>query len=311
MLMDKVVLTAQQEKKRVALISVLAAVLITGGKLIIGLLTGSIGILSEALHSGLDFVAAAITYFAVKIADKPADKEHQYGHGKFENLSAFAETLLLFVTCIWIVYEASHRLITGKIHIEISIWSYIVIISSIIIDFSRSRALSRAAKKYNSQALEADALHFSTDIWSSFVVLIGLVCADQFNFYMADPIAALVVAAIVILIAFRLGKRSIDVLLDRTSPETVKKITNIIQEIPDVLSFHDLKIRNSGSYTFVELNIHVDPSLTIEQAHEISHKVEERICTAIDKCEVHVHEEPENNHTGIKMDSHLTSIPPK
>ncbi|MCX6231585.1 MAG: cation diffusion facilitator family transporter [Bacteroidetes bacterium] len=296
--MKKADLTAQQEKKKVALISVFAAVLITGGKLIIGLLTGSIGILSEALHSGLDFVAAAITYFAVKIADKPADKEHQYGHGKFENLSAFAETLLLFVTCIWIVYEASHRLITGKTHIEVSVWSYIVVISSIIIDFSRSRALSRVAKKYNSQALEADALHFSTDIWSSFVVLIGLVCA-QFGYFIADPIAALVVAAIVILIAFRLGKRSIDVLLDRASPENIKKITAIIHGIPEVLSFHDLKIRPSGAYTFVELNIHVEPSLTIEQAHEISHKVEEKICAVIDKCEVHVHEEPENNHKAI------------
>jgi cation diffusion facilitator family transporter len=183
-------------------------------------------------------------------------------------------------------------------HIEVSVWSYIVIIASIIIDYSRSRALSRVAKKYNSQALEADALHFSTDIWSSFVVLIGLVCA-QFGIYMADPIAALIVAAIVIFIAFRLGKRSIDVLLDRTSPDDIKKITSIIIGIPEVLSFHNLKIRTSGAYTFVELNIHVEPSLTIEQAHEISHKVEETICSVIKKCEVHVHEEPENNHKTV------------
>ncbi|MEI6696996.1 MAG: cation diffusion facilitator family transporter [Bacteroidota bacterium] len=290
-------LVAQKEKKKVALISVIAAIIITTGKLIIGLLTGSIGILSEALHSGLDFVAAVITYFAVKISDKPADKDHQYGHGKFENLSAFIETLLLFVTCFWIIYEASHRILTGKTVIEVSVWSYIVVVASIIIDYSRSTALSKVAKKYNSQALEADALHFSTDIWSSFVVLIGLVCA-QFGFFLADSIAALIVAAIVIFIAFRLGKRSIDVLLDRTSPETIEKINNIIIGIPEVLSFHNLKIRTSGAFTFVELNIHVEPKLTIEEAHEISHKVEEIICAAVEKCEVHVHEEPENNHKG-------------
>ena len=129
-------LLAQKEKKKVALLSVFAAILITIGKLIIGLLTGSLGILSEALHSGLDFVAAAITYLTVRISDKPADENHQYGHGKYENFSAFVETLLLFITCFWIIYEASHRLITGKTEIEVSVWSYVVVIASIIIDFS-------------------------------------------------------------------------------------------------------------------------------------------------------------------------------
>jgi len=287
---------ALKEKKKVALISVFAAIVITLGKLIIGLLTGSLGILSEALHSALDFVAAAITYFAVKISDKPADNDHQYGHGKFENLSAFIETLLLFITCFWIIYEASSRLISGKIEIEVSIWSYIVVVASIIIDYSRSRALMRVARKYNSQALEADALHFSTDIWSSTVVLIGLICAE-FGFFMADSIAALVVALIVIFIAFKLGKRSIDVLLDRTSQETYIKVNGILKNIPEVLTYHNLKIRTSGAYTFVELNIHVNPLLTIEKAHEISHNVESLICQQIEKCEVHVHEEPDNNHS--------------
>ncbi len=288
-------LVAQKEKKKVALTSVFAAIIITGGKLIIGLLTGSIGILSEALHSGLDFVAAAITYLTVRISDKPADENHQYGHGKYENLSAFIQTLLLFITCFWIIYEATHRLITGETEIKISVWSYIVVVGSIIIDYSRSRALSRVAKKYNSQALEADALHFSTDIWSSLVVLLGLICA-QFGYFLADSIAALIVATIVIFVAYRLGKRSINVLLDRTSHETTEKINTVIKEIPEVLSFHNLKIRTSGAYTFVEVNIHVEPNLTIEQAHEISSKVEETICASVDKCEVHVHEEPENNH---------------
>ena len=301
-------LIATEEKKKVALISVFAAVVLTGGKLIVGLLTGSIGILSEALHSGLDFIAAAITYLTVRLSDKPADKNHHYGHGKFENLSAFIETLLLFITCFWIIYEATHRIISGKgleLNTIQTICSFIVVILSIIIDAWRSKKLYVVAKKHNSQALEADALHFSTDIWSSAVVLLGLVCVKIYEwtqlpiFFYADSFAALIVAGIVIFVAFRLGKRSVDVLLDRTSPETIEKITNVIKRIPEVLTFHNLKIRTSGAFTFVELNIHVEPSLTIEQAHEISHKVEEAIRASIDKCEVHVHEEPENNHKGL------------
>jgi cation diffusion facilitator family transporter len=203
-----------KEKKRVALISVFAAVFLTGFKLVIGILTGSLGILSEALHSGLDLVAAVITYFSVRISDKPADKEHHYGHGKIENLSALIETILLLVTCAWIIIEAIERLASGKTHIEVNVWSYIVVISSIIIDVSRSRALYKVAKKHNSQALEADALHFSTDIWSSAVVLFGLICSN-FGYFFADSVAALGVAIIVLFVSFKLGKKAIDVLIDK------------------------------------------------------------------------------------------------
>ena len=196
-----------KEKKKVALISVFAAIFLTGFKLVVGLLTGSLGILSEALHSGLDLVAAVITYFSVRISDKPADKEHNYGHGKIENFSALIETFLLLITSIWIIIEAIKRLVTGQTHIEVSVWSYIVVVSSIIIDITRSRALYKVAKKHNSQALEADALHFSTDIWSSFVVLLGLICAN-FGLFFADSVAALGVAVIVLVVTYRLGKRA-------------------------------------------------------------------------------------------------------
>ncbi|MFA5816314.1 MAG: cation diffusion facilitator family transporter, partial [Bacteroidales bacterium] len=231
-----------KEKNRIAFISVIAAIFLTGFKLIVGLVTGSLGILSEALHSGLDLVAAVITLFAVKVSDKPADKNHHYGHGKVENLSALIETLLLFITCFWIIYEAMHRLISGKTEIEVTVWSYIVIVTSIIIDLSRSRALSRVAKKYNSQALEADALHFSTDIWSSTVVLLGLICSN-FGFFFADSVAALVVAMIVIYVCYKLGKRSIDMLLDRVSPEIQEKVENQINHVTEITNYHDLKIR--------------------------------------------------------------------
>ena len=146
-----------KEKFRVAFVSMLAAIVLTATKTIVGILTGSLGLLSEALHSGLDLVAAIITLFSVSVSDKPADEHHHYGHGKVENVSALAETILLFITCGWIIYEAINRLVTGNTHIEVNIWSYIVISLSIVIDITRSRALSKTAKKYNSQALEADA----------------------------------------------------------------------------------------------------------------------------------------------------------
>jgi cation diffusion facilitator family transporter len=281
----------EKEKKRVAGISVFAAVFLTGFKLIIGLLTGSLGILSEALHSALDLVAAVITYFTVRVSDKPADKHHHFGHGKTENFSALLETILLIITCVWIVYEAINRLVSGNTHIEVTIWSYIVVISSIIVDVSRSRALYKVARKYNSQALEADALHFSTDIWSSTVVLIGLICAN-FGLFAADSVAALGVAIIVLTVSYRLGKKAIDVLLDRSPLTLCDEISSLIRLIPDVTYYHDLKVRVAGADTFVNVTIHVDPELNMNEAHAISHKVEKIICGRIERCEVHIHYEP-------------------
>jgi cation diffusion facilitator family transporter len=250
-------------------------------------------LLSEALHSGLDLVAAVITYFSVKLSDKPPDKEHNFGHGKIENFSAFIETILLFVTCIWIIYEAVHRLITGKTEIEVNVWSYVVVITSIIVDVSRSRALYRVAKKYNSQALEADALHFSTDIWSSSVVLLGLICA-QFGFFWADPIAALGVAMIVFFISYRLGKRSMDVLIDKAPNESIAITEKVLQGFPEIMRFHDIKIRTAGADTFVKVNIHLQPDLSLQHVHEICDRVEAEIMKSIPRCVVFVHPEPEN-----------------
>lgn len=198
-----------KEKKNAAFLSVIAAVFLTTFKLVVGILTGSLGILSEALHSALDLVAAIVTFFSVRVSDKPADKEHNYGHGKVENLSALIQTILLFVTCLWIIYEAINRLATGNTHIEITVWSYVIVILSIVIDVNRSRMLYRVAKKHNSQALEADALHFATDIWSSAVVLLGLIFAS-FGIHWADSVAALIVALIVFSVSYRLGKKAID-----------------------------------------------------------------------------------------------------
>ncbi len=288
------IIDLKDEKSRVAFFSVLAAIALTSIKIIVGIWTNSLGILSEALHSGLDLVAAVITLFAVRVADKPADKTHNYGHGKVENLSALVETLLLLLTCFWIIYEAVHRLISGKTDLDINIWSFIVVIVSIAIDYSRSRALSRVAKKHNSQALEADALHFSTDIWSSGVVLIGLIFAS-FGFFFADPIAALFVALIVIYVSYKLGKKAIDALLDRSPEESVEKIEAVLQSAKGITRYHDLRVRTMGAETLIEMNIHVTAGITIEAAHKISHDVEHEILNAIERCEVHIHIEPEDS----------------
>lgn len=283
----------QKEKKQVALLSVLAAVFLTSFKLIIGLLTGSLGILSEALHSGLDLFAAVITYFSVRVSDKPADKQHNFGHGKVENFSALIETILLLITCVWIVYEGLSRLVTGSTHIEVTVWSYIVVITSIVIDFSRSRALKRVAKKYNSHALEADAVHFSTDIWSSSVVLFGLICAN-FGYFFADAVAALGVALIVLLISYRLGKKSIDVLLDTAPQETIDLVKHTLNEFKEVKHFHSLKIRTAGADTFVKVNVHLDPDMSLRQVHEICDKIENEIGNRIERSEVYIHAEPQD-----------------
>ena len=280
-----------KEKKDVALISIFASVFLTGSKLIIGIFTGSLGILSEALHSALDLLASLITYFSVSVSDKPADKQHNFGHGKVENFSAFLETILLLVTCGWIIYEAIIRLVSGNTHIGVNIWSYIVIISSIIIDINRSRILAKVAKKYNSQALEADAIHFSTDIWSSVVVLFGLLCAN-FGFYFADSLAALGVACIVLLVCFKIGKRSVDVLLDKAPKDTICKIELILASFPQVESFHDLKVRTAGADTFVMLVVILESEIMLTKAHEICDNVEVEICNVIDRCDVFVHAEP-------------------
>ncbi len=282
-----------KEKKRVAFISVLAAIFLAGFKLIIGVLTGSLGILSEALHSALDLVAAVITYFSVRISDKPADADHNYGHGKIENLSALIETALLLITCVWIVYEAIERLTSGKTHIEVTVWSYLVVVSSIIINYSRSKALYRVAKKHNSQALEADALHFLTDIWSSVVVLFGLICAN-FGYYFADPVAALIVAAIVLLVSYKLGKKAVDVLLDKAPEETVDKVQEILATYQDIKKFHSLKVRTAGADTFIKFNIHLEPRLSLKQVHDVCDQIEKDIQQAIPRSEVYVHAEPQD-----------------
>ena len=290
---------AKKEKRAAALSSVIAAIGLTTFKLIVGLLTNSLGILAEAAHSGLDLVAAAMTYFAVRVSDKPADEEHPFGHGKIENLSALFETVLLLATSGWIIYEAIQRLFFVSIKVEASIWSFIVMGASIIIDFTRSRLLSRAAIKYKSQALEADALHFSTDIWSSSVVILGLIGLSIASripgldwMHRADSIAALVVAVIVIYISAELGWRTISALLDTAPRGLAEKIEKVAGSVPGVVDAHAIRIRPSGAHTFIDMHVTMDGSVTLKEAHAATEVIEDAILKEISPADVTVHVEP-------------------
>lgn len=291
----------RNEKKRAAASSVVAALGLTGMKLVVGLITGSLGILAEAAHSGLDLVAAFVTFMAVSVSDRPADESHTYGHGKVENFSALIETLLLFVTCAWIIYEAVMRIFVRHVKVDPNLWAFLVVAVSIAIDVSRSRMLYRAARKHQSQALEADALHFSTDVWSSAVVLGGLVlvwigrhlfAGENRLLEKADAAAALGVAFIVLFVSYRLGKRTIDVLLD-TAPEGLKdKIAAAAGEVEGVISAGKVRLRRSGPRIFVDMTIEVDRNLSLERTHAISDDVEVRIQALAPGADVVIHTDP-------------------
>ena len=297
---------ATHEKRLAALGSVGSAVVLVTLKVFLAAVTGSLGILSEALHSILDLVAAVITYLSVRVADKPADAQHLYGHGKIESFSAFVETGLLLLTALYIIWEAFQRLLFRTAEIHPSAAAILILLLAMAIDFIRSRALGRVAKKYPSEALEADALHFSTDVWSTFVVILGLAgvwLGTKFGMpwlRMMDPVAALGVAGVIIWIGSRLGKRTIDALLDVAPQGVREQITNTVDETEGVLQTERVRVRRSGQRYFVDVTISVPRTASLEQAHAASDAVERRIEAIVPAADVVVHVEPR-----ARTDEHL------
>ncbi len=296
-------LQAETEKRAAASSSVLAAIGLTAFKVVVGVLTGSLGILAEAAHSGLDLVAAMVTYLAIRAAGKPADREHTYGHGKIENLSALIETGLLFITCMWIIWEAVRRLSTGRFEVEVTLWSFAVMITSIVVDVGRSRMLYRTAKKHNSQALEADALHFHTDIWSSSVVLLGLSCVQLAAWFpklvwlgRADAVAALGVAVIVIGVSYRLGLRTVHELVDTAPSGMRERIIEAAESVPGVMNAHNVRVRHSGPHVFADIHVLVNGSQTLQEAHALTDRVEEAVKQMVPEVDITVHPEPFETH---------------
>ncbi|WP_376795674.1 cation diffusion facilitator family transporter [Thermogemmatispora sp.] len=273
---------AHREKMLVALSSVGAAVGLTALKLVAGLLSGSLGILAEAAHSGLDLAAALLTFLAVRVADRPADATHNYGHAKVENLSALFEAILLLITALWIIYEALRRLILSEGHVEASILALLVMTISIAVDVTRSRALLRVARRLGSQALEADALHFSTDIWSSAIVITGLLVLRLAEIWhlppwvrQADAVAALGVSLIVIYVALRLARETVDALLDRAPEELLEHLATAIRQVEGVSELRRVRVRRAGNKIFADVVVAAPRSLTFEETHVLSERVEQ------------------------------------
>lgn len=304
----------EQDKRRVAALSVGVALALTGLKLVVGLATGSLGILAEAAHSGLDLVAAFVTFLAVSVSSRPPDERHQYGHGKVENLSALFETLLLLLTCVWIIYEALQRLFVKTVEIEPSIWAFAVMGTSLAALVWISRLLYRTAHKYHSQALEADALHFKTDIWSTIVVILGLVfvlfgdlTGRQAIFGKADAIAALLVALIVVKVSVELGRRTVDALIDTAPPGVDGTIAARVRQVPGVEHVDAVRVRRAGPETFADVTISVASSLPLDEAHKVAVAVEEAVRAVVPHSDVMVHTDPHDDSESVLQDIRLTA----
>src|SRR6202790_1889305 len=286
-----------REKRRAALLSVGSAVVLLSLNTFLVIRTGSLGVLSEALHSGLDFLAAIITYLSVRMSDQPADEGHPYGHGKFENFSAFVETALLLITAVFIIYEGIDRLFFPHVHIQPSVIAVLILLVALSIDITRAKALGHVARKYHSEALEADALHFSTDVWSTIVVIsgIGLAWAGETwhlpSLAYADALAGLAVAAIILWVGSQLGKRTLDALLDVAPKGLQQEIAMAVARMDGVLDVDRVRVRRAGNRHFVDATVSVARTASLEQVHALSDAIEKRIGEIVPS-DVMVHAEP-------------------
>jgi cation diffusion facilitator family transporter len=286
-----------REKRGAALLSVGSALLLVSLKAFLVVRTGSLGVLSEALHSGLDLLAAIVTLLSLRVSDQPADERHPYGHGKFENFSAFVETGLLALTALYIVYEAFDRLFFHSVHIEPSVMAIGVLLAALLIDLTRARALERVAQKYASEALEADALHFSTDVWSTIVVIAGIGLAWAGKTWnlpwlaYADALAGLTVAAVILRVGAQLGRRTLDALLDAAPAGLQQEIARAVARIDGVLDVERVRVRRAGNRYFVDATVSVARTASLEQVHALSDAIEKCI-EEIVPADVMVHAEP-------------------
>jgi cation diffusion facilitator family transporter len=278
----------QDDKQKVALGSIAASGGLTIAKAIVGVATGSLAILSEAAHSLIDFGATVMTYFAVRVSGKPADEEHHYGHGKIESVTALAETAMLFVLSGVVIWEAVQRLAGGHGHpVEATIAAFAVMVLSVLVDFFRARLLYRVAHETASEALEADALHFGSDMWSSIAVLIGL-GGVAFGLPWADAVAALIVALFVCLAGWRLGRRTIDTLTDTAPAGVADMIRRLATRVSGVVAVERVRVRPVGGNLFVEILAGVSRTLPLDRVEALKTQVADAIRAGLPRAEVEV-----------------------
>jgi cation diffusion facilitator family transporter len=292
-----------REKLKVAIVSIVASLGLTIFKLVVAFFTNSLGILAEGLHSGLDVIAAMMTFYAIRMVIRPADIKYTFGYAKYESVSSLSEVILLLAVAGWIFYEGVERIFFKTIQPEITIFSFLVLFLSIAIDFARSRALYNTARKYGSQALEADALHFKTDMLSSSIVIVGLLLVFLTHIPYADAYAAIAVAGMIIYTSLGLGRRTLDVLLDKAPKGSYQRVVETISGLDGVNKAHDIRVRKMGSETLVDMHIEVPRTSTHEKAHNVATRVEEKVREAIPGSNVLVHVDAVKTETETILDS--------
>jgi cation diffusion facilitator family transporter len=290
------------EKRRVALHSMLAAAGMTVLKLAAGILSGSLGVLSDAAHSGLDLAGSALTLFSVRVSDKPADEDHTYGHGKVENISSFVEAGLMAVSCAWIIYEALARMINHTVELRHSIWPVLVLLTSIAVDYWRSGQLRAVARRTGSPALATDAFHFASDIWSTLAVLVGLVASwlgVQFHIdwlRYADPFAAIVVSLMILRLTFQLTRETVGALTDQIPAETRHRVVSEVEGVEGVLAVEQARVRRSGAAYFADLTLALPRRSTFEHTGELVRAATEAVQRALPQADVVIHAVPRTDH---------------
>jgi cation diffusion facilitator family transporter len=278
------------KKVKTARLSIISNTFLIGIKLLAGISSGSVSIISEAIHSSMDLLAAIIAFFSVKISDTPADKEHPYGHGKFENISGVVEAILIFVAAFWIIFEAVAKIMhQEKVH-EIGI-GFVVMFVSAIVNLFVSRRLYKVARETDSIALEADALHLKTDVYTSAGVGVGLLLIWLTDQYFLDPIVAILVALFILRESYILLRNAFFPLVDTAMAEDeIQIIKTILQE--KSLRFHDLKTRKAGHYRFADIHLELPQSLSLKEVHDICDEIENALKLKIKNLEINIHVEP-------------------
>jgi cation diffusion facilitator family transporter len=295
-------------QRRTALVSVVAAVVLIALKLSAGLASNSLGLVSEALHSGMDLVAALLTFFAVGVAVRPADVAHQYGHGKAQHLSALAEAAILVVASCFIAWRGITHLVGAEAtSVEATWYAFAVIGIVIAVDVSRTVASWRAAERYGSAALAANALHFASDLAGSGAVLAGLVLVSA-GYPRADSAAAVFVAVLVLAAAARLMKRNVDVLMDRAPADAEEAARAAIAGIEPAVSLQRLRMRQAGGRQFADVVIGVPPGAPVGQGHAAADQVEEAVEAVLPGSDVVVHVEPREDEAAIRERAHNAAL---
>lgn len=296
--LDKKGHSATAEKKSAAALSIAAAATMAVLKLVVGLLTGSLGMLSDAAHSGIDLIGSALTLFSVRVSDKPADEDHPYGHAKFENLSAYTETFLMLASAIWITAEAIIRIFFKTVAIDYNFWPLLVLVTSMVVDFSRSRHLKAVAVRHQSEALAADAFHFASDIWASAAVFIGFSIAwigsilNIPSLRFADSIAAIVVSALIFYFGLRLAWRTVGALTDSVAPDTRRRVLYELQRTEGVLSVDQARMRRAGAKYFADFTLSLSRQLTFQRVEDLVREATNAVQRVLPDADVVIHTIP-------------------